>query len=118
MAGALDRHLALIGFMGAGKSTLGAEVAGRIGRAFVDLDREIESRTGSTIPELFAEGGEAGFRAIEEEASPSSWAGPCFACTCGRRRRALRRCWLLGEHANHGACRRRAWALRERACAA
>ena len=42
MAHALDRHLALVGFMGAGKSTLGAQVAERLGRRFVDLDRELE----------------------------------------------------------------------------
>jgi 3-dehydroquinate synthetase/shikimate kinase len=72
---ALDRHLALIGFMGAGKSTLGAEVAERIGRGFVDLDREIESRTGSSVEELFADWGEAGFRAIEEEAALELLAG-------------------------------------------
>ena len=45
-ANALDRHLALVGFMGAGKTTLGGEVAARLGRPFVDLDGEIERRTG------------------------------------------------------------------------
>ena len=54
MAAPLDKHLALIGFMGAGKSRLGAEVAQRLGRPFVDLDREIESASGQTIPDLFA----------------------------------------------------------------
>ena len=49
MAHALDRHIALIGFMGAGKSTLGAEVAKQVGRAFVDLDRELEERSGQRI---------------------------------------------------------------------
>ena len=44
VAGALDRHLALVGFMGAGKTTLGGEVAERLGRPFVDLDAEIEAR--------------------------------------------------------------------------
>ena len=64
---ALGRHLALAGFMGSGKSRLGAEVAARLGRPFVDLDREIEARTGSRIPDLFAERGESGFREVEEE---------------------------------------------------
>jgi len=63
---ALDRHLALAGFMGSGKSRLGAEVARRLDRPFVDLDREIEQRTGSTVADLFAERGESGFREIEE----------------------------------------------------
>ena len=57
MAHALDRHVALVGFMGAGKSTLGAEVAERLGRPFVDLDRELERVLGRSIPELFARAG-------------------------------------------------------------
>ena len=63
---ALGRHLALAGFMGSGKSRLGAEVAARLARPFVDLDREIEGRTGSAVAELFAERGESGFREVEE----------------------------------------------------
>ena len=64
---ALGRHLALAGFMGSGKSSLGREVAARLGRPFVDLDREIEARSGSRVAELFAERGEAGFRELEEQ---------------------------------------------------
>jgi shikimate kinase/3-dehydroquinate synthase len=66
---ALDRHLALAGFMGSGKSRLGAEVATRLGRSFVDLDTEIERRTGSSVADLFSERGETGFREIEEGAA-------------------------------------------------
>jgi shikimate kinase/3-dehydroquinate synthase len=61
---ALDRHLALVGFMGAGKTRLGAEVARRLARPFHDVDREIENAHGP-IWELFAKEGEAAFRAIE-----------------------------------------------------
>jgi shikimate kinase / 3-dehydroquinate synthase len=50
--------------MGAGKSTLGPEVARRLGRPFVDIDREIESSHGQIL-ELFATEGEAAFREIE-----------------------------------------------------
>ncbi len=64
MAHALDRHLVLIGFMGAGKSTVGAEVAGRLGRPFHDVDLEIESAHGP-IRELFEREGEAAFRELE-----------------------------------------------------
>ncbi|HEY1316188.1 MAG TPA: bifunctional shikimate kinase/3-dehydroquinate synthase [Gaiella sp.] len=63
---ALGRHLALAGFMGSGKSRLGADVANRLGRRFVDLDREIETRTGSSVADLFSRRGETGFREIEE----------------------------------------------------
>ena len=61
---ALDRHLVLVGFMGAGKSTIGPEVARALGREFRDVDAAIEAQEGS-IAELFAERGEAAFREIE-----------------------------------------------------
>ena len=67
MATALDTHIALIGFMGAGKTTIGAMVAARTGRLFLDLDREIERALRRSIPELFEQQGEAGFRVIEAE---------------------------------------------------
>jgi shikimate kinase / 3-dehydroquinate synthase len=66
---ALDRHLALVGFMGAGKTTLGQQVAEQLGRRFVDLDREIEQSVRSTIPEIFAERGEVEFRVAEQAAA-------------------------------------------------
>ncbi len=53
--------------MGAGKSTLGEEVAARIGRPFVDVDREIEANADDTIAEIFNSWGEQGFREIEED---------------------------------------------------
>lgn len=58
-------HLVLLGLPGAGKSTVGPLVAAAMGRPFVDLDAEIETRSGRTIAELFATEGEAGFRARE-----------------------------------------------------
>ncbi len=69
MAHALDRHVALIGFMGAGKSTLGLVAAQELGRRFVDLDRELERSLQQTIPELFETRGEAEFRVLEREAT-------------------------------------------------
>jgi len=63
---ALGRHLALTGYMGSGKTTLGATLAERLDRPFVDLDAAIERRTGASVVELFAERGEAGFRSLEE----------------------------------------------------
>jgi shikimate kinase/3-dehydroquinate synthase len=52
--------------MGAGKSTLGSDVAGRLGRPFIDLDRDLEQDLGTTIPEFFEARGEAEFRLQEE----------------------------------------------------
>jgi shikimate kinase/3-dehydroquinate synthase len=63
---ALGRHLALAGFMGSGKTTVGRVVAARLGRRLVDLDREVEERAGAAIAQLFATRGEAGFREVEE----------------------------------------------------
>jgi shikimate kinase/3-dehydroquinate synthase len=63
---ALDRHIVLIGFMGAGKTTIGSEVARRIGRPFVDTDEEIERRHGP-IATIFDERGEPEFRRLEEQ---------------------------------------------------
>jgi shikimate kinase/3-dehydroquinate synthase len=62
--GALGRHLALVGFMGAGKSTIGREVAGRLGRPFLDVDDEVERAEGP-IWEIFAKQGEGAFRELE-----------------------------------------------------
>jgi len=52
--------------MGAGKSTLGPQVAERLGRPFIDLDRDLEQDLGATIPELFEQRGETAFRMQEE----------------------------------------------------
>jgi shikimate kinase / 3-dehydroquinate synthase len=52
--------------MGAGKSSKGSRLAARLQRPFVDLDRELEGRTGKTVSELFAEAGEPAFRVVEE----------------------------------------------------
>ena len=67
MAHALDRHVALIGFMGAGKTTLGAAAAQRLDRPFVDLDRELEGSLGRSIAHAFEELGEERFRVLETE---------------------------------------------------
>ncbi|MDP9491219.1 MAG: iron-containing alcohol dehydrogenase [Actinomycetota bacterium] len=67
MGHALDRHIALIGFMGAGKTTLGMQLADRIGRLFFDLDQEIEETTKRSISDIFRREGETQFRLIEAE---------------------------------------------------
>ena len=65
--GALSRPLAIVGFMGAGKSTLGPQAAERTGRSFVDVDDLVEAEFGGTVAELFAREGEHRFREREEE---------------------------------------------------
>jgi shikimate kinase len=66
-----DRHivnLALIGFMGTGKTSVGRLVAEALNFEFVDTDEQIQARTGRTIADIFAKDGEAAFRALEREA--------------------------------------------------
>ena len=59
-------NIALIGFMGTGKSTV-ATLAQALGRGYIDLDEEIERRHGRSIPQIFAEDGESYFRTLERE---------------------------------------------------
>ena len=56
------RSLALVGMMGAGKSTIGRRLAARLGMRFVDADAEIELAAGMSIPEIFETHGEPHFR--------------------------------------------------------
>lgn len=57
----------LVGFMGAGKSSIGAALADRLSLGFIDLDGEISRRLNAPIPEIFARFGEAAFRAAESD---------------------------------------------------
>lgn len=63
----MPNNVILVGFMGAGKSSVGRILARRLGRCFVETDDMIVAREGRSIPEIFAEQGEAHFRAAEEE---------------------------------------------------
>ena len=65
-----SRHVILVGLPGAGKSTVGPLVAEALGRAFLDLDVELERRVGASVPAQFARDGEAVFR--EREAALSA----------------------------------------------
>ena len=66
----VDR-IVLTGFMGSGKTTVGALLAEELGWSFVDLDREIEQREGRSVPQIFAESGEQRFRHAEAAALAS-----------------------------------------------
>ncbi|NIR28548.1 MAG: shikimate kinase AroK [Gammaproteobacteria bacterium] len=58
-------NIYIVGAMGAGKSTVGRQLAKLLGKRFVDCDREIEARTGATIALIFELEGEGGFRKRE-----------------------------------------------------
>jgi len=60
-------NIYLVGLMGAGKTTVGRQLAKRLGRSFVDSDHEIEARTGVKIPVIFDLEGESGFRQREAQ---------------------------------------------------
>lgn len=62
-----ERNIYLIGFMGAGKTSVGRRLAQRLGYAFIDLDQALVSREGRSIAEIFAADGEGRFREIESQ---------------------------------------------------
>lgn len=75
--------IVLIGFMGAGKTTVGRRLARHLGRPFVDSDEVIELATGLSIPDIFEGYGEAGFREIEARTIAEQLAGPLVVLALG-----------------------------------
>jgi shikimate kinase len=61
-------HVFIIGMMGSGKTTVGRLLADRLGWRHLDSDEQVGRETGQTIPEIFADRGEAAFRAAEANA--------------------------------------------------
>ena len=68
--------IVLIGFMGAGKTTVGQLLAQRLGLPFVDSDRVIVARAGRSIADIFSTDGEAGFRTLERQVVLELLSGP------------------------------------------
>jgi len=62
------QNVVLIGMPGCGKSAVGRQLAARLGKEFVDVDRMVAERAGKSIPDIFAQEGEAAFRALESQA--------------------------------------------------
>ncbi len=62
-------RIVLVGFMGAGKTTVGRHLAGLLGWDFIDLDDHVVERAGQPVATIFREQGEAAFRAAEHEAA-------------------------------------------------
>ncbi|MBP3735418.1 MAG: shikimate kinase, partial [Lachnospiraceae bacterium] len=87
---AVHRHLragniALIGFMGSGKSTVGRALSGLFGLAFAETDAMIEEAAGMPIPEIFSRFGEAHFRELESRciAQAAAMSGAVISCGGG-----------------------------------
>lgn len=100
---ASGRPIALVGMMGAGKSAVGRLLAARLGRPFADSDLAIAAELGSTVRELFAREGEAGFRARERRfiAALPAYAGYVLALGGG----------MFAGAGNVGAIRAQAWTV-------
>lgn len=102
----LDRHIALVGFMGAGKSSVGQLLAEELKRPFLDSDTRLQERTGRSVQELFVEGREKAFRALEEEVIAELLDGPPSVIALGggalmseKTRGALKkRCFVVHLH--------------------
>jgi len=68
--------IALVGFMGAGKTTVGQALASRLDWRFADLDHLVETREGRSIPQIFQQDGEACFRELERSVLGATLAAP------------------------------------------
>lgn len=109
-------RIALCGFMGAGKSTVGPLVAAAIGSPFVDVDAEIERAVGSTVGALFETRGEAAFRALEREVVGRALEAPRVVAALGggafaddaTRALVLERAWTCHLACAFEECLRRA----------
>jgi shikimate kinase len=80
---ALPRTVALVGLMGAGKSSIGRRLAQRFKVPFVDCDNEIEAAAGASIEEIFARHGEAAFRDGERRVIARLLEGPVQVLATG-----------------------------------
>ncbi len=80
----MDEPVAIVGYMGSGKSTLGRLLARALERELVDLDRAVVERAGKEIPEIFAQCGEETFRDMEHGALLEALDGlPSRVVACG-----------------------------------
>jgi shikimate kinase len=75
--------IVLVGFMGAGKTTVGGLLSTRLGVPFVDSDLVIEQRSGRPVRQIFAEDGEPAFRALEHEVIADLLDGPALVLAVG-----------------------------------
>lgn len=98
--GALARTVVLVGLMGAGKSSVGRRLAGRLRASFIDADEEIVKAAGLSIADIFEVYGEAAFRDGERKVMARLLNGPpCVLAAGGGAFLAAETRALIGEHA-------------------
>jgi len=76
-------NIALIGFMGAGKTAVAKILAGKLGKKLVELDSLIELKAGKSIPDIFRQDGEIAFRELEIETTREVATGNNQVIACG-----------------------------------
>jgi shikimate kinase len=79
----MKTNVALIGFMGVGKTAVGEVLAKKLNRKFVELDLLIEQKAGKSIPEIFQQDGEVAFRELEIEATKEIAREKNLVIACG-----------------------------------
>lgn len=79
----MKTSIALIGFMGAGKTAVGKALAKKLGKEFVELDLLIERKAGKSIPEIFQQDGEVAFRELEIEVTKEVSRSKNSVIACG-----------------------------------
>ena len=79
----MKTSIALIGFMGVGKTAVGKALAGKLNKRFVELDALIEQKAGKSIPEIFQQDGEIAFRELEIEVTKEVSEDKSLVIACG-----------------------------------
>ena len=79
----MKSNVALIGFMGVGKTAVGRALAEKLNREFVELDSLIEQKVGKSVPEIFRQNGEIAFRELEIEVTKGVSRGKDLVVACG-----------------------------------
>jgi shikimate kinase len=79
----MKTSIALIGFMGTGKTAVGKKLAVRLGKEFIELDAEIEKEAGKSVADIFRDSGESHFRDLEIEAVKKIAGKKNIVAACG-----------------------------------
>ncbi len=79
----MKTNIALIGFMGSGKTAVGRVLAEKLNKQFVEPDSLIEQKAGKSIPQIFARDGETAFRELEIELTKEVARGKNQVIACG-----------------------------------